>query len=97
MIQILMLVVLAVIAVVLAPWLIGLAAMAAAAYGVYVVILCALMGIAIIVGATWAVATSMRKTKQDAPPIAGGRVTCKNCQAEVSDRLARCDNCHQKL
>lgn len=97
MIHILILIVLLIIAVIIAPWLIGVAMAAAALYGVYVVIFAALMALALVVGAVWGIVSSMRNNKQEAAPITGGRVACKNCQAEVSDRLTHCDNCHARL
>lgn len=94
----LILAVLIIIAIVLAPWLLGVAAVAAAAYGVYMVVFAALMGLAVVAGFIWAVVTSIQKPATDeAPAITGGRVACRQCQAEVSDKLARCDNCGAPL
>lgn len=100
MIQILILATLAIIAVILAPWLIGVAVALAALYGIYVVIAGALAGLILITALIWFLFSEVRKTnaeKKKTAPISGGRVACRNCQAEVSDKLKHCDNCGAKL
>lgn len=100
MVQILILVVLVIIAVVLAPWLIGVAAALAALYGLYVVIFGGLMAVVVAVASCLFVISMVRdssEAKKESAPITGGRVACRSCQAEVSDRRSTCDNCGARL
>lgn len=100
MVQILILAVLVIIAVVLAPWLIGVAAALAALYGVYVVIFGGLVAVVVAVASCLFFISAARDSKEankKVAPITGGRVVCKNCQAEVSDRRSTCDNCGARL
>lgn len=97
MVHWLILCVLIVIALALSPWLLGLAAAAVAAFGIWIVVLGAALAVAIVIGAVWGVASSMRNSDREAAPIAGERTTCPSCQAEVSAGLVHCDNCHARL
>lgn len=100
MVQILILVVLVIIAVILAPWLLGVALALAAVYGLHLVIFGGLMALVVAVGSVWMLVSAVSNSKaanQEAAPIAGGRVVCRSCQAEVSDRRTTCDNCGKPI
>jgi len=100
MVQILILVVLIIIAVILAPWLIGVAVALAALYGLHLVIFGGLIAVVVAVASCLFFISAVRDSNnadKEAAPITGGRMACRSCQAEVSDRRSTCDNCGARL
>lgn len=110
MIQVAILVVLLLILIMLAPWLVPLlaslfavvvsaASEAVAAYGVVVVGIGIAMVVVVFTCAVLGFVSGVRRQKpsNEAPPIAGDRITCPHCQAEISSHLSRCDNCRKPI